>query len=217
MHAHIPHLTGTHPAAEEPIRISAPQADWPQRYRLEAQRIRQALQRHALPWVRQEHFGSTSVPGLAAKPIIDIMLLPPPDCDWRRLRLALEEIGYRHRQDNPAPRRMFLIKRSGQVRTHHVHVLTLSEAQKHLMFRDYLRRHPGDAEAYGRLKQSLARRHAFNLDAYTRGKDAFFASIVSQAQSAACSHGPEQGGPIGMPPLPGLPTWAQRPVNGGRQ
>lgn len=185
---------------EDPIRISAPQADWPQRYRSEARHICRRLEQYGLYGARIEHFGSTSVPGLAAKPIIDIMLLPPPDWDWRRLNAPLEACGYLWRQANPKPPRIFFVKGllpGARARTHHVHVLTLSEAEKHLMFRDHLRRHPADMETYAQLKRYMAIQYAFDHEAYTRGKDDFFAHTLGHVLSGAgrSASSPDQGGP----------------------
>lgn len=185
---------------EDPIRICEPQADWPQRYRAEARRLGLRLERHGLYEVRIEHFGSTSVPGLAAKPIIDIMLLPPPGCDWGRLRAPLAECGYLLRHDTLQPPRMFFVKGrlpGAQARTHHVHVLTLSEAEKHLMFRDHLRCHPADVEAYARLKRHMASQYALDREAYTRGKDDFFARTLCRFLGSESRHvsGFDQGGP----------------------
>ncbi|SDL77160.1 GrpB family protein [Pseudomonas indica] len=184
-------------AADDPIRIEAPREEWPQRYDEEAARIRDALAERGIAGVRLEHFGSTAVPGLAAKPIIDILLIPPLDADWQRLVEPLEALGYQFWRSNPATQRMFFVKGMppfGQGRTHHVHVMGLDEADRHLLFRDYLRTHPEDAQAYACLKHELAERYPHDREAYTRGKDAFVATLLGRQQAAMSA--PDQGGPV---------------------
>ncbi len=170
----------------ELIEIRSPDPGWPRRYLDEARTINRTMRAYGIEGMRFEHFGSTSVPGLPAKPIIDIMMLPPPGCDWRQLVVPLLSLGYVHWRDNVAPERMFFVKSllpQGRQRTHHLHVMTLAEADKHLRFRDYLRRHPDVAEAYADLKCALARQHPHDRAAYTRGKDAFFAMTLGQANA----------------------------------
>jgi GrpB-like predicted nucleotidyltransferase (UPF0157 family) len=166
---------------DDPIVIAEPQPDWPERYRDEVRRIDAVLAEEGLRGLRYEHFGSTSVPGLAAKPIIDIMLLPPPGMDWQRLAWPFERLGYEHERDNDDPPRMFFIRRQHGHRSHHVHVMTLGEADMHLRIRNHLRSHPADAEQYAALKRNLAASHVADREAYTRGKSAFIASLLGLA------------------------------------
>lgn len=137
------------------------------------------------------------MPGLKAKPIIDILLLPPPDADWQSLVAPLEALGYQYWRDNPAPQRMFFVKGMpprGQGRTHHVHVMNLADADRHLIFRNWLRNHPQDAAEYQRLKEQLAERFPTDREAYTQGKDALVARILGKAlQEGRDSGGSVQG------------------------
>ena len=128
---------------------------WPQQFADEAQRIAGVLGAVAL---RIEHNGSTAVPGLAAKPIIDIQVsvaeLQPLDA----FRLPLQSIGYRHvphADDSFCP---FFHRPGGWPHTHHVHVVKAGDAeeQRTLAFRDYLRAHSEVAAQYAQLKQRLA-------------------------------------------------------------
>jgi GrpB-like predicted nucleotidyltransferase (UPF0157 family) len=169
--------------SEPPIRIAEADPAWPQRYLEEARSIQGTLLEHGIQGVRLEHFGSTAVAGLAAKPIIDILLLPPPDCDWQRLLSPLESLGYRLERQHAEPPRLFFVKApsgNGGEHSHHLHVLTLGEADLHLRFRDHLRRHPEDVAAYAALKRNLASHYASDREAYTRGKDAFVAALIAQ-------------------------------------
>jgi GrpB-like predicted nucleotidyltransferase (UPF0157 family) len=135
-----------------------------------------------------EHAGSTAIPGLAAKPIIDIFVAVP---SIERARATLvepvERIGYVYWAENPKLDRMFFVKGMppyGARRTHHVHVSepTSDAWQCPLLFRDYLRSHPDEAERYLRLKLDLASRYRHDREGYTNAKDAFVEVIVRLAR-----------------------------------
>jgi GrpB-like predicted nucleotidyltransferase (UPF0157 family) len=132
-----------------------------------------------------EHFGSTAVPGLPAKPIIDI-LIGAEHQHWSAIVQALKRIGYVHWEDNPDADREFLVKGMppfGPRRTHHVHLCERgSPFWERLLFRDYLRDHVEDCMAYAHLKRRLAVAQRDDRDAYTRGKDAFVAAIMDRAR-----------------------------------
>ena len=139
------------------------------------------------PWVESvEHIGSTSVPGLGAKPILDIMvglrsLSDAPQCISR-----LETIGYEYvpRHEAVLPERRYFHKGpSYSSRTHHLHMVeTTSEFWKrHLLFRDYLRAHPETARQYYELKKALAERFPTDRAAYTDAKTSFIESTVARA------------------------------------
>ena len=181
-------------AEADRIELAEANPDWPRRFAEEAGAIASAL---SLPGLKIEHFGSTAVPGLKAKPIIDILLLPPPDADWQSLVAPLEALGYQYWRDNPAPQRMFFVKGMpprGQGRTHHVHVMNLADADRHLIFRNWLRNHPQDAAEYQRLKEQLAERFPTDREAYTQGKDELVARILGKAlQEGRNSGGSVQG------------------------
>jgi GrpB-like predicted nucleotidyltransferase (UPF0157 family) len=154
-------------------------AEWPRRFAAEAERLRQVF---GPELVAVHHIGSTAVPGLAAKPIIDIMPVV------RRLEAADERapamraLGYEAMGEfGIAGRRYF--RKGGDRRTHHVHVFRVGDPNvaRHLAFRDYLRAHPEVAAAYGALKRELAARHPEDIEAYMDGKDAF----VRRTEAAA--------------------------------
>jgi GrpB-like predicted nucleotidyltransferase (UPF0157 family) len=155
---------------------------WPARFAEEVVAIRRALGPEG-PALQYEHIGSTAVPGLAAKPIIDVLLVPA-DGEWpgERIRAALTPLGYLYWDDNPNPRHLFFVKGMppiGTRRTHHVHVRPRADAAPILTFRDRLRARPELARAYERLKRELAARHPTDREAYTRGKDAFVSAVLA--------------------------------------
>lgn len=124
-------------ADDDRIEVLPADPAWPQHFAAEAEAIRTAL---ALPGLGIEHVGSTAVPGLDAKPIIDILLLPPPGHDPQRLVAPLEGLGYQFWRENPNTQRMFFVKGMppfGHGRTHHVHVMPLAQADRYLLFRDF--------------------------------------------------------------------------------
>lgn len=158
--------------------------EWPLLFEVEAARIRAACG----DGVRAiEHIGSTSVPGLAAKPIIDIM---PGVEDIGRARAVLvagmEGLGYESMGEYGIAGRLYF--RRGEPRSHHVHVFEIGhpEWRRHLLFRDYLRAHPETAVEYAALKRELARAHGLDREAYTDAKAPFIERILELAgQDAA--------------------------------
>lgn len=157
---------------------------WPVLYLKEAEAIRASLGPAGLR-LRFEHVGSTAVPGLAAKPIIDLLLIPT-DGTWPRetIRATLTTLDYVFWEENPDPHHLFFVKGMppfGARRTHHVHVRPPVSAAPILAFRDRLRARPDVAHAYEALKRELATRFPADREAYTRGKDQFVARALAEA------------------------------------
>ncbi|MDN4492528.1 GrpB family protein [Ureibacillus aquaedulcis] len=128
------------------------------------------------------HIGSTSVKGLKAKPIIDIM---PVVKDINRIDqfcVSMIAIGYNPKGENGIPERRYFQKGEDH-RTHHVHVYQLgnSEIDRHLAFRDYLRAHPDVAKKYGDLKESLSQRFPYDIESYIKGKEQLVLEIEGKA------------------------------------
>ena len=128
-----------------------------------------------------EHIGSTAVPGLAAKPIIDIALVVPSAQDFDAVSAALLPIGYR---DWPYPAQRLHMKTTNRVRTHHVHAVGQHSdyLEIHRDFRDYLRSHPESAAAYERLKRELVERYRTDRETYAEAKTAFVMAVNEQAR-----------------------------------
>ncbi|HUL53050.1 MAG TPA: GrpB family protein [Opitutaceae bacterium] len=170
---------------------------WPAEFSAEAVRIHDALGHLAL---RIEHVGSTSVPGLAAKPVIDIQIsvasLEPRDLYCTRLA----ELGYTHFPLGEFDRVYPFFKRpAGWPGTHHVHLCVRGSEQEraHLAFRDYLRRNPAVAAEYAALKRTLAAGHdGLTLESqerYSLAKMEFVRSVLSRALPQAQSTPPRHG------------------------
>ncbi|GBE57503.1 dephospho-CoA kinase/protein folding accessory domain-containing protein [bacterium BMS3Abin01] len=160
---------------------------WPESFRREKDHLVSCLPGDLIR--RIEHFGSTAVPGMAAKPIVD-MLVEVADLQATRARIApvLEAQGYEyfwrptHGDDGP-PFYAWFIKRDPQTgaRTHHIHMVEghFTEHWDRLLFRDYLIEHPEVAREYGALKMRLASAWSRDRAAYTRGKTEFIVSVTA--------------------------------------
>jgi GrpB-like predicted nucleotidyltransferase (UPF0157 family) len=145
---------------------------WPARFDVERDRVAAALGPHAL---RIEHVGSTSVPGLAAKPVIDIAVAVERVDDPGH-RAALAAAGYELRVDEPG-HRMFRTP----ARDVHIHVWPPGDQlDRHLRFRDRLRADAGDRDAYEKLKRDLARQEWDDMNAYADAKGALIEEILAR-------------------------------------
>lgn len=140
--------------------------------------------------VEVHHIGSTAVPGLDAKPIIDILVVLDNTDDINSFDRAMEDIGYRVRGeclDAPipgTPGRFYFTKETNGVRSHHVHAYAKGhwEISDKLAFRDYLRAHSSTAAAYGELKRRIAAQYRFDNIGYMHAKDDFVKSTLLDAR-----------------------------------
>ena len=167
---------------KQPVEIVEFDPAWPAMFEEEKARILEACGE----WLETvEHIGSTSVPGLAAKPIIDMMPGLRRLEDGRHCIEPMEKLGYQYLGEYGIPERLYFNR--GVPRSHHVHMFVVGHGQwdRHLLFRDYLRTHPQAAAAYADLKRELARRHREDRDAYTDAKTEFVRTIEAQAGSKA--------------------------------
>ncbi len=135
--------------------------NWEKNYINEQQLIRQILKNEL---VECFHIGSTSVPNLKAKPIIDILLV----------------VNNINKLDNYS----FYFRKGGDNRTHQIHAFqydNIQEIERHLAFRDYLRQNQKISKEYGELKSKLAQIYPTDIDAYCDGKDSFVKKIEKDA------------------------------------
>ena len=173
--------SGPQVAPRGAIVLAPHRAAWSGAFACEASAIADAL-----PELRVElhHIGSTAVPGLVAKPVIDMLALVPAveALDLRAHRLVA--LGYEALGEYGLPGRRYFRRTSPEgVRTHQLHAYGVGapEAQRHLDFRDYLRAFPAEAAAYAALKQALAQRCASDERAYGEGKTAFVRATEERA------------------------------------
>lgn len=174
----------------EEVAIATYDPAWPEGFRQEKEHLLSCLPKDLVR--RVEHFGSTAVPGLAAKPIVD-MLVEVTDLEATKVLIApvLEAKGYEsfwrptHGDDGP-PFYAWFIKRDRQsgARTHHIHMVeaTFTEHWDRLLFRDYLIDHPEAARECEALKVRLASDCSRDRVAYTRGKTEFIVRVTEEAK-----------------------------------
>ena len=156
---------------------------WPQRFWEERDRLCGALGEAALAiW----HIGSTSVPGLAAKPVVDVLVaarsLEEVDAAEPRMR----ELGYECLGEFGIPGRRYF-RKGGDERTHQVHVFDAGDREniaRHLALCDYLRSHEDARDEYAALKRSLGRRFPYDIEGYCDGKDRYVRAL--EARALAC-------------------------------
>lgn len=164
--------------SEEPIHLVPWDDAWPRLF--EAERLQ--LQSVLRPWLDGpiEHIGSTAVPGLTAKPVIDIMAGVhdlPTSMPARDALVALDYMYFPYRPDVMH----WFCKPSPAHRTHHLHLVPLDSPlwRERLAFRDHLRASSSAATAYAGLKTELAERYRFDREAYTDAKGVFIRSILN--------------------------------------
>lgn len=158
----------------------------------------EAILRSVLPptlVTRIEHFGSTSITGLAAKPVIDIMLGVHSLEEARQVAIPiLEALGYSYWRDDPRTDHLFLVKGlpPNGPRSHHLHIIESNSAEwEQLLFRDYLRTHADEAHRYADLKRALAAEHRGDREAYTDAKAEYIRRVTQMAnQESDKSAGP---------------------------
>lgn len=129
-----------------------------------------------------EHVGSTAVPGLAAKPIVDLTIVVPTADAMGTVITRLASLGYQHQGDLGVPGREAFANSPGGP-AHHLYAAIRGNLglRNHLAIRDHLRAHPECARAYGELKKELAARFPDDIDAYIEGKSNFLQDILVQA------------------------------------
>ncbi len=171
------------------LKISEYDPTWPAQFEAEKASI-QAVMGEYLRAV--EHVGSTSIPDLGAKPVLDLLIIVRDHTPISACVPLLEQLAYEYRGEAGIPGRHFFRKPamsiSGFERTHHLHLVDFSDergranAEEMLLFRDYLRLHPDIARDYLQLKKSLANQFGSDRASYTNGKTDFVLSVLAKAR-----------------------------------
>jgi GrpB-like predicted nucleotidyltransferase (UPF0157 family) len=162
----------------EAIELHDYDPEWPALFERERRIIAPILGANA---VAIEHMGSTAIPGLRAKPIIDIIALVDDLAAALDAVVPLEGTGYSFWRDNPDKSKLYLVKGLPPAprRTHHLHIHDdADEVRRHLVFRDHLRSDPIARDGYLALKQDLAQRYRNDREAYSKQKTVFIDRIV---------------------------------------
>lgn len=161
------------------VKLSRYSLSWKRRFLDEQKRLRRLL---GTARYTVEHIGSTAVPGLDAKPIIDMAMMIP---SFKRLPFwirRLEKAGYLYKGEYGLPGRHFFIR--GNPTAQHLHLVTPGcvHWDRWLLFRDYLKANPHEARRYNEAKLALARRFPDNRDAYTRAKTPVINRLLARAK-----------------------------------
>lgn len=161
------------------IKVTPYDDNWPALFEDYAAKIRKALGANCL---EVHHIGSTSVEGLAAKPVIDILPVVKDITKVDDANQAMQTLGYEVNGEFGMLFRRYFYKNEGEERTVNVHVYEQGnpEIERYLLFRDHMRTHPDDKQAYGDLKTKLAKQHPDDIESYLNGKSAFVESIDSK-------------------------------------
>lgn len=160
---------------------------WHESFEHESKRLIHAL---ADSIVAIHHMGSTAIPDIYAKPIIDILVEVRDMVKVDEQSSRMKTLGYEAMGEFGIPgRRYFRKSNPVGIRTHHIHLFNAGSDQvkRHLAFRDYLIAHPEEAQRYSDLKRRLAREHPNNIDNYMEGKDGFIREIDRKA-AQWCRH-----------------------------
>jgi GrpB-like predicted nucleotidyltransferase (UPF0157 family) len=169
-----------------PVVIVPYHPEWPRQFEQERARLDETF---ASTKAVIEHIGSTAVPGLAAKPVIDIMIGVAALSEAEGQIESLRAQGYEYvpAYEAQLPQRRYFRKPRAEPRTHHVHCVILGSSFWHdqLVFRNYLRANPTAAGAYATLKQDLASRYAADREAYSEAKSEFIAAILTHARDGS--------------------------------
>ncbi len=166
---------------EDPAyRIVEYDPSWALEAEREIERLRAGLGEVA---VRIEHIGSTAVPGMLAKPIVDVQLSVASLDPLELYRDPLDDLGYTFIPDPLRPDYLFFARPLKRPRSHHLHVCCAGglEELRHLAVRDFLRAHPAEATRYGEVKRNVALREPDDRIAYIQGKDAYVKDLQDRA------------------------------------
>ena len=155
-------------------------SQWEEEYRKEAKEISSIMSDEI---VEIHHIGSTSIPNIHAKPVIDILIGVKDIENVDKHNKEMEKLGYIAKGEFGIPGRRFFLKGLYN-RTHHVHIFQTgnTEIERHLNFRDYMISHPEEAKYYGALKKELATKFRHDNEGYCNGKDTFIKDIDKKAE-----------------------------------
>ncbi|UCG03342.1 MAG: GrpB family protein [Candidatus Heimdallarchaeota archaeon] len=161
------------------VKLSPYSPKWVQVYSKEKLQLEIAIGEQIL---NIQHIGSTAIPGMMAKPIIDIAVAVHDFKKAFKCVKPLKNLGYEYKGEFGIPNRHYFVK--GSPRVFHLHMLEISsqEWKNHLFFRDFLLQHPDKAKKYAELKKLLAQRFSADRDAYTEGKASFIIEILQQIE-----------------------------------
>ena len=169
------------------LRVSPYKEEWKNLFEIEKKNIEEAIGDDIKDI---QHVGSTSIPGMPAKPILDIAIAVK---DFEEARICIKPLcnmGYTFKGENGIPRRHYFLK--GESCTHHIHLLEKDseEWEKLILFRDYLRTHQNTAEEYKKLKRNLSEKLQGDRKAYQAAKTDFVEAVIRKSPGSRLKHAP---------------------------
>ncbi|HEY0429570.1 MAG TPA: GrpB family protein [Pyrinomonadaceae bacterium] len=166
------------------VKLVSHKKEWKTLFEREEKLLRDALGRLALA---VEHIGSTAIPEIKAKPIIDIMVGVRDLPDVEKCLSPLEKIGYEYLGEMGVAGRHYFRKGTSTISTHHLNIVELGGDfwKNHIFFRDYLRENAEAARQYDKLKNDLATKYKDNRESYTDGKTEFVGEILQKSNFSA--------------------------------
>jgi GrpB-like predicted nucleotidyltransferase (UPF0157 family) len=163
---------------DKPVKVVPYNPHWPEVFQKECSKMRIEFGDES---INIEHIGSTSIPYLCAKPIIDIMIGIEEIEDFEKLIKPLAALGYKYQPEaeDTIPERRYFDKPG-----FHIHMVEINSDfwRTHIFFREYLRNHPDVRDEYCKLKMDLARKYQFQRKEYTKSKEPFIKRILRKSE-----------------------------------
>lgn len=163
------------------VRLEPYNPEWQKLFEIEKSALQKILNNK---FIATEHIGSTAIPGLKAKPILDLMLAIPDLNDWESFKEPLAKLDYEFRRDFRSEQgHILFVKGPEENRTHYLKITEPNSDfwTEHILFRDYLINNPQYREEYQKLKENLFDAHSDNREPYTKGKEEFVRKILKLA------------------------------------
>ena len=162
------------------VRLEPYNVEWKKIYKTEAKLLQKTIGKYVLDI---QHVGSTSIPGLDSKPVIDIAVAVKHLEDGEKCIKPLSNIDYEYKHDAGIFGRHFFVKGNEECQTHFLHIEELNSELwlNHILFREYLLEHSKERQKYTELKRKLEKKFANNRNAYTKGKEQFIKTILKKA------------------------------------
>jgi len=155
-------------------------SNWKDMYKEESEKIKNVLSDIIIDI---HHIGSTAIPGIKAKPVIDILIEVKDIEGVDQYNYKMEELEYEAMGEYGISKRRFF-RRGGCKRTHHLHIFQVGnkEIKRHINFKKYLIAHPDKAREYSKLKEKLANKYTYDMENYTNGKNDFIKEVDKKAK-----------------------------------
>ena len=162
------------------VGVASYNPNWKNMYKEESEKIKNILNDIIIDI---HHIGSTAIPGVKAKPVIDILVEVKDIEEVDQYNHKMEELGYEAMGEYGIPKRRFF-RKGGNKRTHHIHIFQAGneEIERHINFKKYLITNPDRRQEYSKLKEKLANKYTYDVENYTNGKSDFIKEIDRKAK-----------------------------------